>query len=392
MKKNIELDKYYAIFHHEYCLEIVKQAIRENIKYLITGNFKNEIYVYNDFSIPFNQNYIKGNNFLNNFRFKNPDLKLAQVKWLCFSNNFPDYVYKYQGENATSTNDSMKYLLENKDAIGEVGFMCRNGDRITSRFTNFQYIQCYNCYSANIAANLNYSTYISIHRIFVAKVYKNSDEIKNEIGEAKLPTNECIKLIYREKSEIFKTIKERLEYSFKIYANNKRDARYYLTTSGERSLFVLGLQPLSIDDKNDILLSRVIDIVAHNDIYFDSLCLINIYPLIKSQKNIIVDKKLLVDNLDSIMFYLRRIKDPNILLSFGDDINSQNFYFQCLKILYDRICEKLGEGSVHWYHLGNKTKKGNPRSILSIPQSFTFEYFDINEYLSNQITLSSFII
>lgn len=391
MKMFIEQNKYYMILHHEYPLEIIKQAIRENIKYLIIGNFKNEIYVYKDFSIPFNQNYIKGNNYLNNIQFKNPDLKTTQVKWLCFSNNFPDYIYKYQTESANSTHNSMEYLLENKNAIGEIGFIRRNGDRITSRFTNFQYIECYNCYSANSAINLNYSTYIGIQAIFAARVYKDSHEIKYEIGEAKLPTNECIALINRERSQIFKMIKKKLENTFKIYANNKSNARYYLKTSGEKTLFVLGLQPLSIDDENDILLSRVIDIVAHNDIYFDSLCLINLYPLIKSFRGVSIDKNLFIDNLDGITFYLKQTKEPNILLSFGDNINSQNFYFQCLKILYDRIGEKIGEDSVHWYQLGNKTKKGNPKSILSIPQSFTFECFDIKEYLSNQNMLYSLI-
>lgn len=135
-------------------------------------------------------------------------------------------------------------------------------------------------------------------------------------------------------------------------------ARFALTQEGERTLFVIGLNPSTADaQKPDPTMQSVLRIAAYNG--FDGFIMLNLYPFRASQPYNLpkeFDKELHEKNLQIISELLKGRENIAVWLAFGANITKREYLKQC----FDDIVKVMMPYNPKWYYINNLTKEGYP--------------------------------
>lgn len=168
-----------------------------------------------------------------------------------------------------------------------------------------------------------------------------------------------------------------INYNPKMTGNAQ--IRYSLIQYGkERTLFVLGLNPSTADEKHgDNTMKKVLGFARHNG--YDGFVMLNLYPLRESNPSklpMVANQKIADQNLKHITAIIKsqQIK-TDLLLCFGDNINTRTYLSEC----FIKIYENIQKYQPNWLQLGYPTQKGNPRHPL-YERYDVFEPFDVCAY------------
>ncbi|QYR57942.1 DUF1643 domain-containing protein [Fusobacterium vincentii] len=148
--------------------------------------------------------------------------------------------------------------------------------------------------------------------------------------------------------------------------------------------------------KTDPTILKIKEIIKKNN--YDDWIMLNLYPEVTPKPEELKDFKteLHKKNIDKIKEILKKYPNSGILACWGNLINKRDYLKYCLKGLkkdnfkdYSLLGEVNGIIEItknrKWFHIGNLTKKGNPRHPLSPYADINkeLENFDINEYVKD---------
>lgn len=173
-------------------------------------------------------------------------------------------------------------------------------------------------------------------------------------------------------------------YNIKIYETTLDNrSRFALGTTGEKPLFVIGLNPsIACDKEPDLTIKKVMKFAENGG--FDSFVMLNLYaqrtPFPENMHNKL-DIKLHERNLGVIVSTLKQFQNPNILASWGETIRVKPFLIKCLFDIYYST-ENI---NITWLKIGNFTKSNHPRHPSRAPYKMGLTKFDIKSYLEDKI-------
>ena len=137
------------------------------------------------------------------------------------------------------------------------------------------------------------------------------------------------------------------------------NCRFVLSKQGTIPLIVIGLNPSTADaNKPDATMRRVMGFADRNN--FDAFVMLNLYPqraTVPSNLDKELDLSKHQANLNAIYNAVKAIKNPIILLAYGDSIGIRNFFRTCLR----DIVTKIQPLNPTFVKIGELTKNGNPR-------------------------------
>lgn len=155
--------------------------------------------------------------------------------------------------------------------------------------------------------------------------------------------------------------------------------RYALIKHGKNPLIVFGVNPSTADDqKPDATMRKVMGFASRHG--YDGFIMLNIYPQratnIDNLPNEICED-IHFQNLKTIEQILSQIICPNILMAYGNPINTKSYLRNCLK----DILNVLQPLNAEYFQLGELTRYGNPRHPSRPAYSTEFKRFDIERIL-----------
>jgi hypothetical protein len=165
---------------------------------------------------------------------------------------------------------------------------------------------------------------------------------------------------------------------YKINSNNT--CRFVLGSAGQKTLFVIGLNP-SIADENDAdpTIKRVMGFTEGNG--FDSFVMLNLYPQRATKPTDLdkqIDFEILNENILEILNIISDISNPTILAAWGTKISVRRYFKDCIY----KLSEATKDKNINWRKLGESTKEGHPRHPLYAPYILPLNTFDIENYLT----------
>jgi hypothetical protein len=179
-----------------------------------------------------------------------------------------------------------------------------------------------------------------------------------------------------------KNEKMKINYETTIYNPKVTDKklRYALGTIGKNTLFVIGLNPSTANEKKtDLTVSKVMKF-AEND-GFDSFVMLNLYAQRTPYPNDldkVLNEQLHTNNLNFIFEELNKHKNPKILAAWGGFIKKRSYF----KICIIDIIEKTKLLNVEWVRIGgNLVENKHPRHPSRAEYVRKIEKFEVLEYL-----------
>ena len=155
--------------------------------------------------------------------------------------------------------------------------------------------------------------------------------------------------------------------------------RFVLLKSGERMLYVFGVNPsTATESRPDPTMRKIIGFAIRNG--FEGFAMMNLYPLRSTNPYDLpkeIDEELHQRNLAAIKEVFGNKRNPEVLLAFGNSICAASYLRNCLRdivAILQPLCPK-------WKQIGNLTKKGNPRHPSRASYSLELEDFDVTRYL-----------
>jgi hypothetical protein len=153
-----------------------------------------------------------------------------------------------------------------------------------------------------------------------------------------------------------------------------------LGSSGQKPLFVIGLNPSTADDKEaDRTIKRVMGFAEGNG--FDSFVMLNLYPqraTYPTDLDFQIDNSKLDENISEILKVVDCYSTSTILAAWGTSISIRGYFKTCIKQLFVSINHR----NINWVKIGESTKEGHPRHPLYAPYALPLNEFDIENYLT----------
>lgn len=161
------------------------------------------------------------------------------------------------------------------------------------------------------------------------------------------------------------------------------ECRFVLNKKGNKPLIVLGLNPSTADEsKPDATIRKIMGFISkwnesktHN---FDSFTMINLYPIIETSPIKLpktIDINLHKRNLEIISSILDEYPSCNILLCYGDSIESVKWLKECRDDIF-RLFRQYPE--IQLYCLGDLTRLKNPRHPSRLSYNTKLTPFEIH--------------
>lgn len=192
---------------------------------------------------------------------------------------------------------------------------------------------------------------------------------------------------------------------FDLYQTNSKDTcRFILGRSGNRPLFVVGLNPSTASrDKSDVTASKVAHVAYAEG--FDGFVLVNLYPWRSTRPNdlpLAVDEKIWHRNLKAIIDMASQQPAPHFWAAWGSDIKRRKYLEQSCQ----RLCEQVSDIGGSWSSFGPPrndqpkgsgyatktllTKKGHPRHPSRLCYGWSLQPFDARSYLLQPVEPGGF--
>ena len=202
----------------------------------------------------------------------------------------------------------------------------------------------------------------------------------------------CIDLgTYKYHKMVGVEIKNKMEYYIEekyIYNGNHKERFVLGEVTGAKPLICFGVNPSRAKVQNGILktdptILKIKKFAEKRNC--DGWIMLNLYPQVTPQpdelhKNKNFDNCLHEKNINIIKEIFKNYPSAEILVCWGNLIEKRDYLKKvCLKEIFEI------SKSRDWVHIGNLTKKGNPRHPLSPYADINkeLEEFDINEYVKN---------
>ena len=162
-----------------------------------------------------------------------------------------------------------------------------------------------------------------------------------------------------------------MKYHPKQIGNNKK--RYALIQEGQKTLFILGLNPSSADESSpDPTMQFTMRIAEYNG--YDGFIMLNLYPLRATKPKDLpedCDIELHKENLCEIEKMLKSRTNIDIWLAFGNGISKRKYLSSC----FVDIMNLLKKYNAHLYYINNLTKEGYPPHPLYHKASIFKDYY-----------------
>ena len=171
-----------------------------------------------------------------------------------------------------------------------------------------------------------------------------------------------------------------MNYKIDIYKNNEDNKhRYALGIRGNNPLIVIGLNPSTADEvKPDATIRKVMGIAK--EAKKDGFIMLNLYPQRATYpKDLEKDfnEESHSQNLKFISSVLSEFSNIDILLGYGNNIQTRYYLKKCLK----DIMIVANKFNPRWFKTGDVTKYGHPRHPLYVAYSEGLTSFDIVDYI-----------
>ena len=173
-----------------------------------------------------------------------------------------------------------------------------------------------------------------------------------------------------------------------IYNGNDIERFMLGEVTGAKPLICFGVNPstakvVNKQLKTDPTILKIKKIIEKNN--YDGWIMLNLYAQVTPEpnelhKNEDFDNCLHKKNINKIKEIFKNYPNADILACWGNLIEKRDYLKKvCLKEIFEI------SKSRDWFHIGNLTKKGNPRHPLSPYADINkeLEEFDINEYVKN---------
>ncbi len=166
---------------------------------------------------------------------------------------------------------------------------------------------------------------------------------------------------------------------YDVYSNAKHDAwRFTLGKSGQRKLYVVGLNPsTATKEKSDVTIAKV-EGVAHK-YEFDGFVMLNLYPVRSTDYNALPateDSAAFQENLVRIEQAISGEPLPVVWAAWGQSIRARSYFVRACLELFSR----LEHYSASWKHFGPLTRAGHPRHPSRLTYSWQLKPFDVARY------------
>lgn len=149
---------------------------------------------------------------------------------------------------------------------------------------------------------------------------------------------------------------------YKPFQIGDKTNRFALVQEGQRTLFVIGLNPSTADSLTpDQTMKAVLRIAEYN--HFDGFIMINLYPLRATEPSdlpVLLDKSLHEQNLEEIKKLIKDRSDIDVWLAYGANIKKRKYFKYCLS----DIVNVFKDYNVNWYYINELTKEGFPKHPL----------------------------
>ena len=166
---------------------------------------------------------------------------------------------------------------------------------------------------------------------------------------------------------------------YDIYINSREDKwRFVLGQSGQRMLFVIGLNPsTATKEKSDTTVSKVKKVAISNG--FDGFVMLNLYPVRSTDFNelpIDVSEDAYGRNTEQIEKLIASQSNPIIWAAWGENILARKYFVASML----ELRTKLKATGASWMHFGSLTGSGHPRHPSRLAYKWTFSQLDIDRY------------
>ena len=173
-----------------------------------------------------------------------------------------------------------------------------------------------------------------------------------------------------------------MKYENVTLKGNANEFRFSLTKEGNRKLVVFGVNPSTANEQiADLTITKVMGFAERNG--FDGFIMLNLYPQRCTNPESLdkeIDEELQRKNLEAIRLSVGDMKEPIVLLGFGDTINLRPYLKRCLK----EIIDMLAPNNPQWKNVGTLTKNGNPRHLSRVGYT-SLSDFNMQEYISTYL-------
>ena len=206
---------------------------------------------------------------------------------------------------------------------------------------------------------------------------------ENGYGASHLLPNPALRLDFVCPQHVISNVVRKMNYKPDIYFNNfDNSCRFALGISGQRPLYVIGLNPSTADkEKSDRTIAKVMGFAEQNG--FDGFVMFNLYPQ-RTPDPEKLDKTLnpflLLENLKHILEITSSSTSPlSFLAAWGNKVGEKDY--QYLKICLMGLISVVRDKDIIWLKIGELTKKGHPRHPSRASYRLGLTSFDIDNYL-----------
>lgn len=152
--------------------------------------------------------------------------------------------------------------------------------------------------------------------------------------------------------------------------NNK--TRYALIQEGQKTLFVIGLNPSTANESSpDPTMQFTMRIAEYNG--YDGFIMLNLYPLRATKPKDLpkdYDIELHKQNLYEIENLLKSRTNVDVWLAFGNGICKRKYLSSC----FEDILKLLEKYDAHLYYINSLTKSGYPPHPLYQKKNYFKDY------------------
>jgi hypothetical protein len=174
-----------------------------------------------------------------------------------------------------------------------------------------------------------------------------------------------------------------VDYKIEIYnpESTDKELRFTLGTLGEKTLFIIGLNPSTADDlKPDLTVRKVMRFAENHG--FENFVMLNLYAQRTPHPSKLhneLDVKLHLENIKNIAEVLDKHKNPKILAAWGGSIKVRSYFKRCILDIY-MTTKHLNIG---WLRIGGNdlVAKKHPRHPSRASYDRKLVKFDIENYL-----------